>query len=112
MFDGDLLAERARVTPGKLALVVLETGERLTYAQLNARAEDAACELRQAYRPGDRVPTGQDRQVSQGLVGRQESAADPDPVVHVHDRPHPVDLVGSQVPDVGELQHSKTRTRF
>jgi len=57
MFDGDLLAERARVTPDKLALVVLETGERLTYAQLNARAEDAAAQLRaDGYRKGDRVP--------------------------------------------------------
>jgi fatty-acyl-CoA synthase len=42
IFDGDLLAERARVTPGKLALVVLETGERLTYADLEARAQRAA----------------------------------------------------------------------
>jgi len=56
MFDGDLLAERARVTPGKLALVVLETGERLTYAQLNARAEEAAAQLRRTHSPGDRVP--------------------------------------------------------
>ena len=56
MFDGDLLAERARVTPEKLALVVLETGERLTYAQLNARAEDAAAQLRdRGFREGDRV---------------------------------------------------------
>jgi len=56
MFDGDLLAERARVTPDKVALVVLETGERLTYAQLNARAEDAAAQLRaDGYREGDRV---------------------------------------------------------
>ena len=56
MFDGDLLAERARVTPEKLALVVLETGERLTYAQLNARAERAAMNLFDAgLRQGDRV---------------------------------------------------------
>ena len=57
MFDGDLLAERARVTPDKLALIVVETGERLTYAQLNARAEDAAASLRdRGLRKGDRVP--------------------------------------------------------
>jgi len=42
MFDGDLLAERARLTPGKLALVSVESGQRLTYAELNARAEEAA----------------------------------------------------------------------
>src|SRR3954454_21589500 len=42
IFAADLLAERARITPDKLALVVLETGERLTYADLNSRAERAA----------------------------------------------------------------------
>jgi len=42
IFDSDLLSERARVTPDKLALVVLETGERLTYADLESRARDAA----------------------------------------------------------------------
>jgi fatty-acyl-CoA synthase len=45
MFDRDLLTERARVTPDRLALVVVETGERLTYAQLDARAERAAATL-------------------------------------------------------------------
>src|ERR1051326_4662760 len=45
MFDGDLLGERARITPGKEALAVVETGERLTYADLNARAEAAAADL-------------------------------------------------------------------
>jgi fatty-acyl-CoA synthase len=54
MFDGDLLAERARVTPDKLALVVVETGERLTYAQLNERTERAADTLRALLQPGDR----------------------------------------------------------
>ena len=55
MFDGDLLAERARVTPDKLALVSIETGERLTYAQLNDRAERAAAALIAAgIGPGDR----------------------------------------------------------
>jgi fatty-acyl-CoA synthase len=42
MFDGDLLAERARITPDKVALVAIETGERLAYADLNERAERAA----------------------------------------------------------------------
>jgi fatty-acyl-CoA synthase len=42
MFERDLLSERARITPGRTALVLVETGERLTYAQLDARAEAAA----------------------------------------------------------------------
>src|SRR5258708_34938803 len=42
MFERDLLSERARVTPGRTALVSVETGERLTYAQLDARSERAA----------------------------------------------------------------------
>ncbi len=45
IFDGDLLAERARVTPEKLALVSIETGERLTYRDLDLRAESAAAAL-------------------------------------------------------------------
>jgi fatty-acyl-CoA synthase len=45
MFRGDLLAERARVTPDKLALVALGTGERLTYRDLDARATRAAAAL-------------------------------------------------------------------
>jgi len=48
MFDGDLLAERARVTPDKLAIVSVETGERLTYAQLSARTDRAAEALLEA----------------------------------------------------------------
>ena len=54
MFDLDLLSERARVTPDRLALVSIETGERLTYADLNARAERAAETLRTLLAPGDR----------------------------------------------------------
>jgi fatty-acyl-CoA synthase len=54
MFDGDLLAERARVTPNNVAVVSIETGERLTYAQLNARTERAAATLRTLLQPGDR----------------------------------------------------------
>jgi fatty-acyl-CoA synthase len=56
IFDGDLLAERARITPGKLALVVLETGERLTYAELESRVRDAAAMLlERGIAFGDRV---------------------------------------------------------
>jgi fatty-acyl-CoA synthase len=45
MFAGDLLRERARVTPDRLALVSVETGERLTYADLDARTDSAAAYL-------------------------------------------------------------------
>jgi fatty-acyl-CoA synthase len=38
MLHGDLLGERARLTPEKLALVVIATGERFTYRQLDERA--------------------------------------------------------------------------
>jgi fatty-acyl-CoA synthase len=55
MFNGDLLSERARVTPDKTALVYVETGERFTYAELNERAERAAATLQQlGIEPGDR----------------------------------------------------------
>ncbi|MBV8515884.1 MAG: AMP-binding protein [Acidobacteria bacterium] len=51
MFDLDLLSERARVTPDRVALVSVATRSgttsvRLTYAELNARAERAAGTLR------------------------------------------------------------------
>jgi fatty-acyl-CoA synthase len=56
MFAGDLLAERARITPDRVALISVETGERLTYAQLNERASGAASTiLDAALQPGDRV---------------------------------------------------------
>ncbi|HEY8180679.1 MAG TPA: AMP-binding protein [Thermoanaerobaculia bacterium] len=56
MFEGDLLTERARITPDKLALVSVETGERLTYAQLNARSESAAAAVVAAgVAAGDRI---------------------------------------------------------
>ena len=38
MISGDLLGERARLTPEKTALVYVPTGERLTYGELDARA--------------------------------------------------------------------------
>ncbi len=41
MLHGDVLGERARLTPNKTALVFVPTGERFTYGQLDARA--AAC---------------------------------------------------------------------
>jgi len=56
MFDGDLIAERARVTPEKTALVSVETGERLTYAELDERVSAAAATILDAgATPGDRV---------------------------------------------------------
>jgi fatty-acyl-CoA synthase len=54
MFDADLLSERARVSPDRLAVVSVETGERLSYAQLNERSERAAATLRSLLAPGDR----------------------------------------------------------
>jgi fatty-acyl-CoA synthase len=38
LIAGDLLGERARLTPDRTALVYVPTGERFTYAQLDARA--------------------------------------------------------------------------
>jgi fatty-acyl-CoA synthase len=56
MFVGELLDERARITPDRIALVSVETGERLTYAQLNARAAGAAAAMRDAgLEAGDRA---------------------------------------------------------
>ena len=42
MIAGDLLGERARLTPGKLALVEVRSGRRFTYADLNRRAAHMA----------------------------------------------------------------------
>jgi fatty-acyl-CoA synthase len=42
MLHGDLLGERARLTPDKVALVYVPTGERLTYRELDAHAVRAA----------------------------------------------------------------------
>jgi len=39
---GDLLGERARLTPERTALVFVPTGERFTYAELDARAARVA----------------------------------------------------------------------
>jgi fatty-acyl-CoA synthase len=56
MFESELLTERARITPDKLALVSIETGERLTYAQLNARCLAAASAIRSSgVTTGDRI---------------------------------------------------------
>jgi fatty-acyl-CoA synthase len=46
MLHGDLLGERARLTPERTALVFVPTGERLTYAELDARAARAAAAWR------------------------------------------------------------------
>ncbi|HWM89962.1 MAG TPA: long-chain fatty acid--CoA ligase [Thermoanaerobaculia bacterium] len=54
---GDLLGERARLTPDKTALVYVPTGERFTYAELNDRAVRQARIWRGTLglRKGDRV---------------------------------------------------------
>jgi fatty-acyl-CoA synthase len=56
MLHGDVLGERARLTPEKTALVEVASGRRFTYAELDARACRAARVLgeRYALAPGDR----------------------------------------------------------
>jgi fatty-acyl-CoA synthase len=56
MLHGDLLGERARLTPEREALVVIETGERFTYGELDVRALSAAHLLSEHLQigPGDR----------------------------------------------------------
>ena len=57
MIAGDLLGERTRLTPDKLALVFAATGERFSYSQLNERAVRCAQVWTQVakLRKGDRV---------------------------------------------------------
>lgn len=57
LLHGDLLGERARLTPDKTALVYVPTGERLTYAELNARSLRWARLWRErlGLKKGDRV---------------------------------------------------------
>ena len=57
MINGDLLGERARLTPDKTALVLVPQGTRFTYAELDARAALAASMWLHVcgFRPGDRV---------------------------------------------------------
>ena len=53
----DVLGERARITPDRPALVYVPTGERFTYAELDARARRTAAAWLGplGLRPGDRV---------------------------------------------------------
>jgi len=57
MLHGDLLGERARLTPRKTALVYVPTGARLTYAELDARAAGCARAWREriGLAKGDRM---------------------------------------------------------
>jgi fatty-acyl-CoA synthase len=56
MFHGDLLGERARITPSRTALVEVATGRRFTYADLDRRATRAASSVRAlGVDPTDRV---------------------------------------------------------
>lgn len=56
MFDGDLLSERARISPELTALVFVESGERFTYRQLDQRAAAAARAITSlGLAPGDRL---------------------------------------------------------
>jgi fatty-acyl-CoA synthase len=57
MLHGDVLGERARLTPEKVALVFVPTGERFTYRQLDVRATRVAAAWRNqlGLAKGDRV---------------------------------------------------------
>jgi fatty-acyl-CoA synthase len=57
MLHADVLGERARITPGRTALVFVPTGERLTYAALDERARRTAAAWLGplGLRPGDRI---------------------------------------------------------
>ncbi len=57
MIHGDILGERARLTPGKAAVVDVATDARLTYADLDARATACARLQREVLglRKGDRI---------------------------------------------------------
>ena len=57
MIHGDILGERARLTPDKTALVLVDSGERLTYRQLDQRAIRCARIWRETLglAKGDRV---------------------------------------------------------
>jgi fatty-acyl-CoA synthase len=56
MIVGEILGERARVTPDRIAFVYVPTGERLTYGELNARALACAAHFAQlGIQKGERV---------------------------------------------------------
>lgn len=57
IFHGDVLGERARLTPDKLALVEVATGRRFTYRQLDDRVSACAHVLSEGLqlRKGDRL---------------------------------------------------------
>jgi fatty-acyl-CoA synthase len=57
VIHADVLGERARLSPGRTALVFVPTGERFTYRELNVRAENAAAFFRDrlGLAKGDRV---------------------------------------------------------
>src|SRR5512138_2580575 len=57
MLHGDVLGERARLTPDKLALVDVTTGRRLSYGELDARVSASAHVLAESLTltKGDRL---------------------------------------------------------
>ena len=57
MLHGDILAERAKLSPERTALVYIPTGERISYAEMNRRAEACARYFLQSLglEKGDRV---------------------------------------------------------
>ena len=76
MIHGDILGERARLTPDKTALVLVDSGERLTYRQLDERAVRCARMWRETLglrqgRPG-RHPGPQPGRVRRGVLRRRQ----------------------------------------
>jgi fatty-acyl-CoA synthase len=57
VISGDILGERARLTPSKMALVEVATGRRFSYSEMDARAKAAARALTEglSLRKGDRL---------------------------------------------------------
>ncbi len=56
MIAGEILGERARITPNKIALVYVPTGERLTYSELNLRSLACAAQFAKlGIEKGERV---------------------------------------------------------
>ena len=84
MISGDVLGERARLSPDKTALVEVATGRRFTYAELDARAKAAARALTEGLglKKGDRLALLADNRVefldvffACGKSGRRPRAA-------------------------------------
>ena len=89
VISGDVLGERARLSPDKTALVEVATGRRFTYSEMDARAKAAARALTEGLgaaegRPG-RPPRGQPRRVPRRLLRVRQDRHRPRPAQHAAD---------------------------